>query len=211
MYLSRVELDLGKRKTLQALAVPNLFHGAVESSFQEEERARNLWRIDRIGGRWYLLIQSPKVPDLSQLVHQFGREPFDPSKATKNYDHYLNRIETGEVMRFRLTANPTTSVSCKGQDRGKIMAHITPEYQKKWLEGKQEACGFRLDENDFDVSEKQWYHFRKKAGMEVTLLAVSFEGVLKLEDAEIFRKTLISGIGREKAYGMGLMTVIRVQ
>ena len=47
--------------------------------------------------------------------------------------------------------------------------------------------------------------------MEVTLLAVSFEGVLKVEDAEIFRKTLISGIGREKAYGMGLMTVISVQ
>ena len=37
---------------------------------------------------------------------------------------------------------------------------------------------------------------------------VTFEGMLKVTDAELFRKTLREGIGKEKAYGCGLMTVL---
>ncbi len=39
---------------------------------------------------------------------------------------------------------------------------------------------------------------------------VSYEGLLKVSDADLFKKLLVNGIGKEKAYGMGLMTVIPV-
>jgi len=39
-------------------------------------------------------------------------------------------------------------------------------------------------------------------------MAVTYEGILTVTDKERFRKTLIEGIGREKAYGMGLLTVV---
>jgi CRISPR system Cascade subunit CasE len=210
MYLTRVELDLQKRKTLQALSAPNLLHGAIEAGFSDG-RKRKLWRIDQLNGCSYLLLVSEDKPELPSLVKQFGREPFETHALTKKYDAFLNRISTGRKYRFRLTANPTTSVMKeKGvKTRGRVYANITPRYQKKWLLERAEKHGFSLKNEEFDVVSSRWLRFRKKSGgMQVTLLSVSFEGVLTVTDAEKFREVLIRGIGREKAYGMGMMTVI---
>ena len=61
MYLSRVELDLTRRSTMEALAAPQKLHGAVESAFAGERR-RRLWRLDRLGERLYLLLLSEDAP-----------------------------------------------------------------------------------------------------------------------------------------------------
>lgn len=41
------------------------------------------------------------------------------------------------------------------------------------------------------------------------LLAVTYEGVLQVTDPEAFRNLLCQGMGRGKAYGLGLLTVMR--
>ena len=82
MYLSRVKLNLKKRKTVKALTTPTLFHGAVERSFGDE-RKRNLWRVDRLNDQYYLLIVSHDKPDLSRVVEQFGSEEF-PAETKVN-------------------------------------------------------------------------------------------------------------------------------
>ena len=51
--------------------------------------------------------------------------------------------------------------------------------------------------------------FDEKDGSMVSLLSVSFEGVLEITDEELFKAALTNGIGRGKAYGMGLLTIIR--
>ena len=58
----------------------------------------------------------------------------------------------------------------------------------------------------------QWHIFRKNPSQEtkVRLLAVTYEGVLTVTDTELFCKALTEGIGRGKAYGMGLLTVAKV-
>ena len=43
------------------------------------------------------------------------------------------------------------------------------------------------------------------------MLSVVFEGVLTVTDADAFRNALVNGIGREKAYGMGLLTIAGVK
>ncbi|MCI5760847.1 MAG: type I-E CRISPR-associated protein Cas6/Cse3/CasE, partial [Ligilactobacillus agilis] len=48
----------------------------------------------------------------------------------------------------------------------------------------------------------------KKNNRRVNLSKATFEGVLTVTDLEAFKKTLTRGIGREKAYGMGMLTVI---
>ena len=35
-----------------------------------------------------------------------------------------------------------------------------------------------------------------------------FDGALRITDVELFRKSLLSGMGRGKAYGMGLLTLV---
>lgn len=203
MYLSRITLNTARRETMKALVSPNLFHGAVESSF-DGERARRLWRIDDLNGKKYILVVSEKAPDLQHFAEQFG---FAGEYETKEYAPFLERILDGGQWQFRLTANPVVS-----KMNGKIMAHITPEYQKKWLGSRAQKLGFSVDEAEFQTVQSRWYDFRKKNGTgssRVRLLSVTFEGILTVTDAGRFRETLCNGIGREKAYGQGLMTIIR--
>ena len=37
-----------------------------------------------------------------------------------------------------------------------------------------------------------------------------YEGLLQVTDEENFRKILVEGLGREKAFGCGLLTVMRI-
>ena len=74
-----------------------------------------------------------------------------------------------------------------------------------------EKNGFLVKE-DFIVLESKWQKFykgteRKRA---VILLSVTYEGILKVTDAEKFQKILIEGIGRGKAFGMGMLTIAKV-
>lgn len=204
MYLSRIELNIELRETMKALASPSKFHGAIEGSFSGE-RARRLWRIDTLNGKQYILVLSETIPNLEHFAKQFG---YLEKYETKDYSRLLNRVADNEKWRFRLTANPTISKS-----HGKIMAHITSEYQKKWLMDRAERCGFSLHEDAFWTVQSKWYNFSKKDGdksANIRLLSVTFEGVLTVTDAEKFKETLCRGIGREKAYGQGLMTIVRV-
>ena len=71
MYLTRMELNTKNRDTMHLLSSPEKIHGLVESAFQGE-RKRNLWRIERLRGKLYLLILSPDQPDLKDGVERYG-------------------------------------------------------------------------------------------------------------------------------------------
>lgn len=221
MYLTRMELDMKRRKTMLALTNRKLFHGAVESAF-EGERKRRLWRIDRFGNIYYLLIVSEDKPDLKSAFEQFGPYQKEAYWETKRYDALLDRIENGSVWQFRLTANPTVS-SVKNKEgnhlekereklkRGTVYAHNVDAYQREWLKKKAERNGFHIEDKNFSVVQSQWMQFFKgKEGSRVSFLGVTYEGVLTVTDCEAFVKALTEGIGREKAYGMGMLTVVKV-
>ena len=111
-FLTRFELDFKKRSTMKALVSPNLFHGAVESSFPGE-RKRCLWRIDSLAGRNYLLLLSSEKPNLEHAVKQFGVDNAEQLWETKEYTPLLDRIKDGTQWRFRLTANQIGRASCR--------------------------------------------------------------------------------------------------
>lgn len=208
MFLSRIPLDVCKRNTLKALSSPSIFHGALESSFAGK-RKRNLWRIDILGGQYYILVMSEDEPDFSSFYEQFGDE--EKPCETKSYDSLLDRIKAGDKWRFRLTANPTYSVYDSDKDkRGKIKAHVTADFQRKWLMDRADKYGFSVTENSFDIIYNKWFRFYKKGSQYLSMLSVTYEGILEVTDAERFRNALVNGIGKEKAYGMGMLTVMRV-
>lgn len=207
MYLTQLHLDGTNRRTLNALSAPCKFHGAIERAFPGD-RQRNLWRIDQRGGQFYLLILSAEQPDLTHAAAQFGV----PGEAwqTKDYTPLLGRISTGSRWRFRLCANPTYSVPTPNRKRGRVCAHRTPEYQVQWLLKQSVKHGFSLNPDEFNVTKSQWYRFKKNGtSTPVTFLAVTYDGVLTVEDPALFKEALCSGIGSGKAYGAGLMTLVR--
>lgn len=204
MYLSRIAIDTKKYKSMKALYNMERLHGMVENSFTGERR-RNLWRLDQLAGDEYLLLLSPFPPENHNLPKQIGYE--GDNWETKSYDGLLNKVSNGSEWYFRLTANPTVSRPSSDGKRGKVKAVIITIDQKNWLKRQAEKHGFIINDNEFGVVRSEWKEF-KKNGRTNRILSVTFEGVLTVSDKECFTKALIEGIGREKAYGMGLLTVM---
>jgi len=206
-YISRVEIDIGNRRKISELTHLGAYHNWVETSFPEEfgagERSRKLWRIDRVKGKTYLLIVSQDKPDMKQL-EVYG---VPGTGQCKIYDTFLNSLEQGQKMLFRLTANPVRAVKEGGQ-RGKIYPHITAAQQLEYLERRAQKLGFLLLENNYQIVQRDFLTLRKKGGKSVNLARAIYEGSLIIESADIFRRTLTEGVGKEKAYGFGMMTVI---
>lgn len=219
MYLSRVEIDVNNRYKTKELTHLGAFHNWVEQSFPEEiaagKRERHLWRIDQLAGKKYLLVLSEDKPNL-ELLSRYG---VARTAMTKTYDHFLETIQPGQIFQFRLTANPTRTITRPGEKQGRVVPHITVAQQRKWLMDRAERAGFQLVEQTvvdttdsttqaFDIVGRDWPVLHRKSGRGVRLSRVTFEGLLRVADVSEFKKTLTTGIGREKAFGMGLMTVI---
>lgn len=204
MYLSRVAIDTKKAESMKALYNLERLHGMIESSFVDS-RQRNLWRLDQLKGENYILLLSPVPPQTNVLPEQIGFP--DSTWETKSYEKLLGRITDGSKWHFRLTVNPTKATFEDKNKRGKVKAITITSEQREWLKRQGELKGFLVQDNHFDITKSEWKTI-KKNGREVPFLAVTFEGSLVVTKADVFCDTLTMGIGREKAYGMGLITVV---
>lgn len=220
MYLSRVQIDINNRYKTKDLTHLGAFHNWVEQSFPTEiateQRSRHLWRIDVLAGKKYLLVLSESKPDIGRL-ETYG---VPGTAIIKSYTKFFGSIHEGQLMQFRLTANPTHTVTLPGEKQGRVMPHVTVEQQRKWLADRAEKSGFQLIEQvpaehpeqpatpAFDIVNREWPMLHRKVGRSVRLSRVTFEGLLRVSDVDDFKRTLTDGLGREKAFGMGLMTVI---
>lgn len=206
LYLSRVEIDSTNRRKLKNLTHLGAYHDWVEKCFPEEiknhERQRHLWRIDDFKGKSYLLLLSSDRPDEEELL----RYGVDGTVMVRNYDEFMDKLNVGQIMMFKLTANPTHYKD------GKVYPHVTVEQQSKWLLDRAKGLGFDILESDgipsFSVINREWQVLKRKGGRSVKLSKVTYQGYLKIVDLDLFRSALLKGVGREKAFGMGLMTVI---
>ncbi|MFT8458236.1 MAG: type I-E CRISPR-associated protein Cas6/Cse3/CasE [Liquorilactobacillus ghanensis] len=219
MYLSRIQIDIDNRQKIKNLTHLGAFHNWVEHCFPIEiethKRCRHLWRIDQLAGKRYLLLLSEEKPDLTEFV-KYG---VSKTAMIKNYEPFLAQIKEDQIMQFRLTANPTHAIKNPGHNQPRIVPHITVEQQKNWLITRSEKFGFQLTEQisnslssvsemtTFDIVNRDWPILRH-GGRTIRLSRVTFEGILRVKDYGKFKQALEMGIGREKGFGMGLMTVI---
>lgn len=224
MYLSRVEIDIKNRAKIRELTHLGAYHNWVEQSFPNEinnqQRLRHLWRIDSLRNKKYLLILSESKPDVSQLEH-YG---VAGTAMIKSYEQFLANITENQIMRFRLVANPTYAVTKAGEKKHKIFPHITVTQQRQWLIERAKQNGFELLDNQsvesnqdndslaFDITGREYKRLYRKNDSahkkSIRLSQVTFEGLLRVTDVAQFKEVLTHGIGREKAFGMGLITVI---
>lgn len=206
MYLSRIEIDFSNPRTKRDLTHFGAVHGWVEHCFPAEiaqgVRLRHLWRIDRTQEHDYLLLLSPDKPDL-QVLSRYG---LPETAQVTDYDDVLNAIQNGQVRHFRLTANAVKRRSQTGQ----AVAYTDQIDLQRWLLYRAVDHGFEITTNvhgDFDLwAEIQRQPLRRGSHM-VPLSLTTYEGQLRITDAELFKQTLTKGIGREKAFGCGLLTI----
>lgn len=201
MFLSQVEINPRRRKGREFISNPEKLHAAVESTCRlSGEDQRLLWRLDPGKHASKLLIVSPVKPSLDVIREQAGWESQPDTAKTVSYDGFLDSIQAGQRFKFRLTANPAY------KRNGKLKAHIGPVNQMKWLSQRSENMGVSFDEFATGVASSNTHVFRNK-GNKVILPHATYEGVLSVQNADKVRNVLINGIGRGKAYGMGLVTL----
>lgn len=218
MYFSRVEVDTENRQKLSDLSHAGAYHNWVESAFISErnqevagQRNRHLWRLEELNGKQYLLVVSANKPNLDAL-ESYG---VTGSAKTKNYDNFLNKLQKNEVLRFKLVANPTLKKAIKGKNQGRVIP-VQPNKINDWILNKQDQFGFEIEKDTtmnykLEVTNKGktlLYHKKDNRRRGVLLSKVTYEGILKITDPEKFKLALVGGIGREKAYGFGLLTVV---
>jgi CRISPR system Cascade subunit CasE len=184
-------------------------HATLEASFPEcqpDKKNRTLWRVDKLNHNFYLLIVSKVKPDFTNMISQLNCLSIKEAWETKDYAPFLIKIKKGQLWHFRLRANPTLNHKTAKGKRGKICPYLTPETQNKWLSDKAKISGFSTD--SFIITQKEVKEFSRK-GKKVTINMVTYEGLLRVEDVETFMRTLTDGIGRAKAYGCGLLTIVK--
>lgn len=213
MFITRMALDPQRPETQRALASPMTLHRAVQEA-ADSPGCPTPWRIEQVQHRTYLLIVSVYRPSMLRLHEQYGVLGAFPSWESKNYDDLLDTVETGTQWRFSLCACPQC-ISCAQHEmhlRLHAMTLRTSSALKQWLLAQAPGGGFRVEEGALDVLRSGWQVYSPSApgGAEALLCQqVQYEGLLRVEEQATFRRTLTEGIGPCRAWGMGLMTVMR--
>jgi CRISPR system Cascade subunit CasE len=209
MYLSRVEIDTKNQIKMRDLTHLGAYHNWVEQSFPQEItkhiRTRKLWRIDTFHGKRYLLLVSNDQPDLEKLSY-YG---VPGTASSTNYDKLLNNLSNGMIARFKLVVTPMFAKSTGKQSgkRGQMMQCLNVTDQLSYLEKRASNHGFALLDNDYMVTSQEVKRLIKNHHTTM-LRQVCYEGHLKITDIKQFKVMLCKGLGHNKAYGCGLMTII---
>lgn len=229
--LSRIWLNPLRAGGQRLLANPQRLHAAVLGGFPSPDpESRVLWRLDRDDPhRPALLVLGDGMPDWSHVVEQAGWPASDaPQVRTADYASVLERVRLGRDFRFRVRVNPVQNVPNISSDgallrRGTRVGHRTLAHQLEWFRSRVLNWGFdlALDSDDdgesegaeplLTVTDRQRLSFIKGSPKHrVVIQTATFEGVLKVVDAELLRRALRNGLGPGKAYGCGLLTLAPV-
>jgi CRISPR system Cascade subunit CasE len=215
MYLSRLILNPRHRRVQREVADAYQMHRSLMQAFPDDlkkEDERVLFRLETDGrsGGLVLLVQSWTLPDWSWLAEPGSRGyllPVDePNPGVKAFDVEL---ATGQVLAFRLRANPTVMRRFESGDHKRVGLHGEEE-QRAWLERKGDHGGFRVDA--VRTSHQEEVHARIARGGDthrVKMLAVQFDGLLQVADADRMAHALSHGIGSGKGLGFGLLSLAR--
>lgn len=204
MYLSRVILNPEHPEALRAVGNPYRLHQLLWQAFPDREdggAGRVLFRLETQ--------QSIPAPvALVQSEHEPDWRALHPVVARAESRPYTPAVSAGQILRFRLRANPTKRLPAPSHDKdGQRVQLFKEEEQLAWLKRKAAEAGFRVLECRVSGVERQVS--RKGDGPRVIHQAVTFDGLLQVTGPDTFTEAVASGIGPAKGFGFGLLSLAR--
>lgn len=203
MYLSRLVIDPLNRKAHYCLADQYAFHQVLHQAFDGDPPAV-LYRIEpeRHDQMVHVLVQSLIAPSWTRPAFA-ARLPVRLADGPKPVS--LN-LAKGQVLRFRLRANPTQAMRTQNLSRTGI---IREHQQKAWLQRKLAQSGFVLGGHQI-VGEGMIQIVKRSEERKMTFASMFCDGIVTVSDADLAIAGVQSGIGRGKAFGFGLLSLARV-
>jgi CRISPR system Cascade subunit CasE len=213
VFLSKIIFDRRRWDVVHDLEDRDRLHKKLLRPFPDYpgggcDNARELMGVlFRVEER-FIILQSKIAPNAVRMAPGYMIE--GTKDVTENYASIRERA----VYRFRLDAN--TSIAVRGEDDGDWVPNADStilvrtkskrvgcgNYQarSRWFERKFELSGFSAV--DFSMDALPFLHLRGGA-LEVT----RFEGRLRVDRLDTFLKALHRGVGRAKAFGLGLLSI----
>jgi CRISPR-associated protein Cas6/Cse3/CasE subtype I-E len=207
LWLSRVELAPGPDTHTTLAHDASTRHRIILRAFpgvasRQQAGALHHYTAATAGRPPRLLVQSIAMPDWSLLG------AYAAAQVT-NIGPFWDQVADGERYRFRLTAAPTRAARINpGECRRGIRTPITDrERQILWLTRLLEGAATLIN---VDVTTPTTTTGRR-AGRTVTVISVTFAGVLIVTDRHRLRQHAIAGIGAHKNLGHGLLAIAKEQ
>ena len=209
MYLSQLLLDPASRRVQSELSNRYELHRTLTAQFPSNQPSeiKLLYRIEIPERQVYqpitLLVQTMVEPNWSELS---GSGLLMDTPQIKTFDPDLL---TGAYYYFRLLANPT--IRTKQPDgKSKRVGLYTTEAQTEWLQRKAQQSGYSI--KSMNLSDLGMVESIKKKNNQIYQIkhyAVQFDGLLSVTDSQLFKLTLVKGIGSAKAFGFGLLSLAK--
>lgn len=219
MYLSKLELNPRSREACRDLASAYELHRTLAHAFPnragEDYRTVHgvLFRVEPAvnpAAPPCVLVQSTTAPNWSEL-------PLDYLHSTQCKPLALSFRE-GQILGFRLVANPTKKIVREGQRQGKrVPLFDTTSKQDElspaqlWLRRKAELSGFEVLHafTEAFTLPSAWSPTatRSLSKQQLPLYGVRFDGVLRVRAPQRLVEALAQGLGPAKAFGFGLLSL----
>jgi CRISPR system Cascade subunit CasE len=220
MFISRVRLkgNAGYEKEFwNHIGGAYKLHSLVWDLFADDpDRKRDfIYRQDMVQGLPAFYCVSERVPNDRHSIWDVESKPYSPV------------VKKDQRLAFMLRANPIRTKRDENDKQHRhdvVMEAKTLLKQKQaelpreseliqqagymWLALKGEANGFTVSEGEIRADGYSQLRFTKPKGMHsVSLSTIEFNGLLTVNDPDLFVKTLFHGLGPAKAFGCGLMMI----
>ncbi len=204
MYYTQIILNPTSRKTMEIMKDVYKQHILIMSGFKDydaEELGRVLYRIEMTdSGKLTAIVQSFVLPTYRvELAHDYF-------KSTKTKEVLFSGkpeplFSKGMSFRFRLRANTVVTRN------GKRIGLIYETALREWFEKRTPAMGISL--RGYDVID-EGYIQGKRNGKDIRFKIARYEGLLKVEEKDIFSRAYINGFGHARGFGCGLISLARI-
>ncbi|MFI6869233.1 type I-E CRISPR-associated protein Cas6/Cse3/CasE [Nocardia sp. NPDC050406] len=196
---SRVRHDLRDvqrmHQVLMSLACPPDFGPSSRSA------AGLLYRIEHTAVGVHILMQSATQPDPARLSPGYGMA------GSRDLTPLLDQLETDVVVRYRIVVNPTKSSHQGADQRGKRQG-LAGDEAMAWWARRANQCGLALRDTQMSGGGTiTGFRRGQQQRSRIAIATAKFEGVASVKDAAAVRDSILTGIGRGRAYGCGLLSV----
>jgi CRISPR system Cascade subunit CasE len=206
LWLTRLVPDRAHAAVWRDLEHPADLHRRVMSLFPDSlgdtprRAAGALHRIEQHRVGTHLLIQSALPPSPDRLPPEYGR------LSTTSLTPVIARLRAAAPVRYRVVANATSKLgphTTSGRP-GQLVPLRGQDAYAWWTRRAMEA-GLRLDAVHATVLPPAVV---RHGAVRTPCDRTRFDGVATVTDPHALTVALAAGIGRGKAYGCGLLTVL---
>ncbi|MER6425504.1 type I-E CRISPR-associated protein Cas6/Cse3/CasE [Streptomyces sp. NPDC001137] len=159
-----------------------------------------------------LLIQSHQPPDLTRLPQRYG------SAETRTLHPMFQALTPGRAVRYRITANASAARRVLDghqpvdNKQGKKVIALYGDDALAWWQRRAHQAGLALTSTDTTPARFRRPRPATKPGTTGSdpgprHALTRFDGLATVTDPDLLRHALLTGIGRGKPYGAGLLSL----